>query len=229
VFENLAQKPAIQSIREITSLEFLDAQGSFMMAGIAKDSDEDYVVYAAATVEQSWHFKGLDLPSTKSVGAILPESSIRALLGQSSKLLQVLKDELTGEWSAGEIIDFEDGLISNEQQSLDGSTLSSLGSATGKINTICRLNRDWIMTGHETGHSMIVNQAPGTVPYAIAMCPKLNDQVMKIQRAGDKIVIVTSDGGVTWYDVAEILLLAETCKKTRVKPRIPTTSPSIPG
>ncbi len=213
---NLADMPAIKDLQEFSNVVFTDLNGSFLLTGISKDTEEDYRVLAGGFTDQKWQVTNVPLPNALPIGSLSTESPNSVLISQATKLLRSTRDSATSEWVTKELFDFEDGLLQEG---------TSQEAATGRINTICKLSERWIMTGHETGKSMILSQEVGSTPSVFAICPKLDCAIQDIMLTQNRIVLIGQDGRLIWFDLAEILLNAESCKKAGIAPRhSPSTS-----
>lgn len=212
---NFVSQPAMKELQEFTKVVFSDVKSGFLLAGIAKDTEEDFRVVSGALIDQKWELNNVPLPNALPIGALFAESPNSVLIAQATKLLRCTRESFTSEWGTKELFDFEDGLLQ------DGA---SQEGATGRINAICKLNERWIMTGHETGRSMVLSQDVGSTPSGFAICPKLDCAIQDIKLTQNRIVLIGQDGRLIWFDLAEILLNAESCKKAGVAPRNPPSN-----
>lgn len=207
---DLVDNLAMKELQEFTKVQFVDSSGSFLLAGILRDTEEEYRLVSGLLKDGKIQLTEVRLANEMSIGAFLVESSDSVLVSQSTKLLRCARKGSQGEWETKELFDFEDGLMT------DG--ISPEG-ATGKINAVCKLNDRWILTGHETGKAMLLGQQSGSPPLGFEICSKLDCAIQDIQVTQDKVVLIGQDGRLLWFDLADILLNAESCRKTGIAPR----------
>ena len=211
----LIDLPIFQSFKEITELTFIDANGTFVFVGVSNDQEEEQTLGWCWRGAETWEAQLIERERAVPIVSLQSDAQGSFVATLTTGFLQGRHSDPSASWQLERFPKFEDDLMASATDSTD------------TINAICRLNADWTLVGTRGGKLLLRfrDEPPSATNFEIT--PPLHDTIKVIRLVGNRVVVVTQEVSVVWFDVDEILFTAEACRAGEVRPMSSPSSPTI--
>lgn len=210
----LTNSPLFQRFKELKDVAFVDANGTFVFVGTSLEDDQETLGWCWRGTD-SWEVQLFERENTDPILGLCSNARGSFVATVTTGFLRGEQPQPNGPWQLVRYPKFEDALMANVTDSTD------------TINAICELDSDWTLVGTRGGKLLLRFRDEPPSGSSFEVSQPLDDTIKAIRQVGTRIVVVTQDVAIVWFDVEEILFTAKACRKAGVKPIAPTLSPTV--
>ncbi len=203
-----------RSLKELKDLTFVDGNGTFVFVGTSLDEDQETLGWCWRG-NDGWEVQLIERENTDPIVGLHSNAQGCFVATLTTGFLEGQQSEPKGPWQLLRYPKFEDALM------------ASVTDSTDTINAICGLDADWNLVGTRGGRLLLRfrDEPPSESSFEISQ--PFNDTIKAIRQVGNRIVVVTQEVAIVWFDVDEILFTAKVSRGAGVKPIAPTLSPTV--